>query len=82
MSRKESKSIVVAAYVALSMGAVVVLGLLALGNVIWQHWYCGSPITECRAFAAIPCEPISGLEAQRSEYTRLAKEYDSAKVGQ
>lgn len=82
MSRQESKSIVVAAYVAISMGAVVVLGMLALGNVIWQHWYCGSPITECRAFAAIPCEPIAGIEAQRSEYVRLAKEYGSAEVKQ
>lgn len=60
--------------------AGVMFGMFVLGNVIWQHWYCGSPITECRAFAAIPCEPISGIEAQRSEYLRLAKEYDSTKV--
>lgn len=62
--------------------AGVMFGMFILGNVIWQHWYCGSPIAECRAFAAVPCEPISGLEAQRSEYTRLAKEYDSTKVKQ
>lgn len=60
--------------------AGLILGLFVIGNIAWQHWHCGSPITECRAFATIPCEPIYGLEAQRSEYVRLAKEYDSAKV--
>ena len=52
--------------------AAALISLFIAGNIAWQRWYCGSPLSQCRAFATIPCEPILGLEAQRSEYVRLA----------
>lgn len=70
MRRKGEDNRVIVAYLVM---VGVLLALFVAGNVAWQHWYCGSPIAECRAFAAIPCEPIAALEAQRSEYVRLAK---------
>lgn len=76
MRRGEDNRVIIAYLVM----AGLMLGLFVIGNIAWQHWYCGSPIAECRAFAAIPCEPIAALEAKRVEYTRLARAYDSAKA--
>ena len=44
------------------------LSLFIAGNVAWQHWYCGTPLTECRAFASVPCEPIIGIEAEQKKF--------------
>lgn len=59
----------------------VLLALFVTGNVAWQHWYCGTPLTECRMFAGCPCEPIDKLLAEKAEFERLAVEHPYHYVG-
>jgi hypothetical protein len=44
-------------------------------NIIWQHFYCQTPLGYYNPLSISPCEPLEDVIKSRDEYVELSKKY-------